>query len=189
VVFGQRAEAYLTPLGEREMGVALLWEGETTGFDDLLARRFPAELRERLAGARPLSRDRGAGPFLQRTHGVARGRLALVGDAAGYVDALTGEGLAIAFEEALALAAAMSAGDLDRYERASVRLRRVPERVTRLVLYMARRARVRRRVVEELAFDPELFSRILGALACGKSFSSIGIGAMARLATRIVLSS
>ena len=189
VVFGELAEAYLTPLGAAATGVALLWEGETRGFDDLLATRFPEWLRERLAGAPVLSRDRGAGPFRQRTRGVARGALALVGDAGGYVDALTGEGTAIAFQEALALARAMRTGDLAAYERASTRIRRAPERVTRLALFMARRPRLRRRVVEEFDDDPNLFARVLGVLACGRSFASIGIGSMARLVTRIVLSS
>src|SRR5690606_4447244 len=87
VLFGRDAEAYLTPLGGGELGVALLWQGAARGFDDLLARRFPPELARRLAAGAASSRDRGAGPFRQRPRGVIRGSLALIGDAAGYVDA------------------------------------------------------------------------------------------------------
>ena len=41
--------------------------------------------------------DRAAGPLRQRVGAELAGRVLLVGDAAGYVDALTGEGLGIAF--------------------------------------------------------------------------------------------
>lgn len=50
-----------------------------------------------------------AGPMPWRPAGVSRGRVALVGDAAGYVEPFTGEGMAWAFESADLLA-----GVLDR---------------------------------------------------------------------------
>ena len=103
-------EAYVTPAGRECVGVAMLWSGARASFDEHLAR-FPA-LRERLAGAPPMSRDRGAGPLHQRARGAVRGRVALVGDAAGYLDALTGEGIALGLREARALADAVAAGDL-----------------------------------------------------------------------------
>ncbi|MDX1644573.1 MAG: NAD(P)/FAD-dependent oxidoreductase, partial [Thermoanaerobaculia bacterium] len=81
-------EAYVTPVGRGEIGVAMLWEGYKAGFDQHLAR-FPA-LAARLAGATVSSRDRGAGPLEQRVRAVAAGRVALVGDASGYIDAITG---------------------------------------------------------------------------------------------------
>ena len=92
-------EAYVTPVADDLVGVAMLWGGSREGFDRHLAK-FPA-LAERLRGAATASRDRGCGPFLQRATSVVRGTLALVGDAAGYVDALTGEGLGIAFAQAM----------------------------------------------------------------------------------------
>jgi flavin-dependent dehydrogenase len=136
VYWGPRCEAYVTPVGSEEVGVALLWsalpgvsrqataatdlagvpaiseepmagaaaEGKVS-FDRLLAH-FPA-LAARLAGARPASRDRGAGPLLQRAGAICRGNVALVGDASGYVDAITGEGLAVAFHQAAALVEAL----------------------------------------------------------------------------------
>jgi flavin-dependent dehydrogenase len=139
VYWGPGCEAYVTPVGPRLVGVAMLWGGpersavadgqadvadEQAGalaaptafasgaaralasFDHLLAS-FPA-LAARLAGAPPASRDRGAGPLLQRARAVVRGNVALVGDAAGYVDAITGEGLAVALHQAVALVAALA---------------------------------------------------------------------------------
>jgi len=186
VVFGDRAEAYVTPLGAREIGIALLWQGAARGFDDLLARRLPRWLGERLAGARVTSRDRGAGPFRQRARRAARGAVALVGDAAGYVDALTGEGMAIAFEEALALAPALANGDLTGYARRSARLRRLPEGVTRLALLLSRHHGLRRRAVGALARDPELFSRLLGVLGARRPLASLDGAAVARFGLRLL---
>lgn len=89
-------EAYVTPVSPRTVNVAFLRErGGSEDFDALL-RRFPL-LRERVAGAPPSSETRGAGPLLQRVRAVWAERLALIGDAAGYVDAITGQGLSLAF--------------------------------------------------------------------------------------------
>jgi len=182
VVFGARAEAYVTPVGDGEVGVALLWEGRARGFDELLASRFPPAVAARFGRAEALSADRGAGPFRQRARGAAAGRVALVGDAAGYLDALTGEGLALGFREALALARALATGDLAGYARASRRLRRAPEAVTRLALVAARRPALARRVVAGLARDPALFSRVLGVIGCGAAPAGVGAGAALRFA-------
>ena len=160
VHWGPAAEAYVTPVAPDQVGIALLWSGPAKGFDDLLAR-FPA-LRERLAGAPALSRDRGTGPLEQRVRGVVRGRVALVGDAAGYLDAITGEGMAVAFHQASALAGALAAGDLAPYAAAHRRIARLPDLMTRLVLGLERRPGLRRRALRALAADPALFSRLLG---------------------------
>jgi len=187
VVFGDGAEAYVTPLGAGELGVALLWSGAARGFDELLATRLPASLRERLAGAPVVGRDRGAGPFGQRVRAAAAGRVALVGDAGGYLDALTGEGLAIAFEEALALALApaLATGDLAGYARAAARLRRTPEAITRLALLLTRHPRLRRRAVAALAADAALFSRLLGVLGARRTTREVGGAALVRFAARL----
>ena len=188
VVFGRGAEAYLTPLGSGECGVALLWEGTARGgFDELLATRFPAALAARFAGAPRRSRDLGAGPFHVRARAVRRGAIALVGDAAGYLDALTGEGLALGFREALELGSALAANDLGRYARASARLRRVPEALTRLALAMARRPALGRRVVAAIAAEPELFSAVLGALGAARPVGTLARGAAVRFALRLAV--
>jgi flavin-dependent dehydrogenase len=186
VWFGARAEAYVTPLAADEIGVALLWEGEGGGFDALLASRLPPELGRWLAGGERLGPDRGAGPFHQATRGViAGGRVALVGDAAGYVDALTGEGLALALESAEPLAAALAAGELAAYARAHRRLARGPQ----VALAAARRPPLARRGVAALARDPELFSRLLGALGAGRPLTAVGLGRALRFARALLLPS
>jgi len=175
VIFGDRAEAYLTPLAPDEIGVAILWSGDAAmrgGFDALLAARFDEALRARLAPLERLGQDRGSGPFRQRVVRRTRGALALVGDAGGYVDALTGEGLSLGFEQALALGEALGHGDLARYEREARRLALLPERLTRLALFAARHPALRRRYVAALARDPALFTALLGALGARRPLAA-----------------
>jgi len=186
VWWGDGCEAYLTPVAPggggaaAELGVAILWQDRKAGFDELLAG-FPA-LQRRLAGRPVLSRDRGAGPLRQRVRGVARGNLALVGDAAGYVDAITGEGLSLAFQQATALVPALVAGDLARYRRDCRRLARLPDLMTHLLLFVEARPRLRRRVVAALAADPALFSRLLALHVRALPPSAFGCTGAARLA-------
>ncbi len=60
------AEAYVTPVGPDEVGVALLWSGGKSSFENLLSR-FP-RLEACLGDAAPTSEARGAGPFRQRVN-------------------------------------------------------------------------------------------------------------------------
>ena len=101
-------EAYVTPVARDEVGVALLWRGGSARYEDLLAR-FPA-LAARLAGAPRRSSVRGAGRFQQRAARRFAPGVALVGDAAGYLDAISGEGLTLGFRCAEALAEMLAAG-------------------------------------------------------------------------------
>ena len=86
-------EAYVTPVGPERVNVAFLWGRKEAGFDALLAH-FPT-LQQRLAGAAVETEARGAGPLLQTVRARHGDRLALAGDAAGYVDAITGQGLSL----------------------------------------------------------------------------------------------
>jgi len=171
VHFANGVEAYVTPAGARRVGLAFLWEdGGVTGrvgFDTLLAR-FP-RLEARLRGMTPDSQVRGAGPLARVARARVADRFALVGDAAGYVDALTGEGLSLAFAcaeslgtllpDALARGAGVEA--LRPYERAFQRVFRKYSWTTRALLTLARRPRLRRPVVKALEKSPWLFERLL----------------------------
>jgi flavin-dependent dehydrogenase len=174
VHWAEGAEAYVTPAGTARVGVAILFAPERTGrvaFDDLLAR-FPA-LRERLAGTPALGRDLGAGPLARASRDCTAPGLALVGDAAGYLDAITGEGISLALGAAAALGealpAAIEAGatraSLVPYARALARARLRYVGSTAPVLLLARRPALRRRVFAFLAAHPPLFERLLGVVA------------------------
>ncbi|GGO23550.1 oxidoreductase [Microbispora rosea subsp. aerata] len=111
-------EAYVTPVADDLVGVAVL-SGERRPYDEHLAR-FPA-LLARLDGP-PVTPVRGAGPLRQRVRRRVAGRVLLVGDAAGYVDALTGEGITLALLSARALVGCLRAGRPEDYETAWRRL-------------------------------------------------------------------
>ncbi len=168
---GDGAEAYVTPVGPGQVGVALLWWKDRGGssYDGLLAR-FP-RLLERLAGAPASSAVRGAGPLSQRAASQTAERLVLMGDAAGYVDAVTGEGLTLAFQCARALAE-VAPGALERgatraalagYQRAFDAAYRRYAITTRAVLALVRRPGLRRRAIQFLAEHPKAFDAVVAA--------------------------
>lgn len=184
VYWGPGYEAYVTPVSRREVGVAFLWQGRKTDFDELL-EGLPA-LRRRLAGAAVSSRDRGCGPLHQRVKAVTRGRLALVGDASGYLDAITGEGLALAFHQAVALVEAIKQGGLEGYAAQHRRIARLPNALTRVLLFAERHPALRRRVVRTLEGDPQLFRRFLGIHARTHRLRDLGWTGAWRLARGLV---
>jgi flavin-dependent dehydrogenase len=172
-------EAYVTPVGTHEVGVAILWGEGKDRFSSLL-RRFPA-LERRLDGARPTSRDRGVAGFNVVPSRRTLGRVALVGDAAGYLDAITGEGLSLGLQQTRAVVRSIAAGRLDTYEREARRLARLPFALIRALLFIERRPDLRRRFIRMLSEDPELFSRLLEVHSRQIPLSHFGLGAAARL--------
>lgn len=106
-------EAYVTPLSEDLVGVAVL-TSRRASYDEQLAH-FP-HLASRLP-AGGSSEVRGAGPLRQASSRRVAGRVMLVGDAAGYVDALTGEGIAVGLASARALVECATADHPAAYER------------------------------------------------------------------------
>lgn len=159
VYWSRDAEVYITPVAADEVGVAVLWSGRKASFDTLL-EDFPA-LEARLRGAERISADRGAGPFEQRVQGLSRGRVHLLGDAGGYLDAITGEGLSLAFHQAVVLAEALATERPELYAARSRRIAAMPLRLTRLTLLLERQPRLRARVFRALAAEPALFDRFL----------------------------
>ena len=180
VYWADDAEAYVTPVDAELVGVAFLWSGFKSDFDRLLAR-FP-ELEKRLRGRPVASRDRGAAQLEQHTRGVYRGNVALVGDAAGYRDAITGEGLSLAFHQARALAEAIAAEDLRRYAARTRSLSRLPYALIRVLLEIESRPALRQRLLRTLAADPVLFERLLAIHARQAHPSSVGPRGAMRLA-------
>jgi flavin-dependent dehydrogenase len=157
-----RAEAYVTPVAEDLVGVAVLGPGDGTRFDDWLGE-FP-RLRERIAGAEPASAVRGAGPLRQRARRHVSGRALLVGDAAGYVDALTGEGLSVGLACARELVRCVVEGRPEDYERAWRRATRRYRVLTGALLFAAQRSPLRRTIVPAAQRLPWAFERIVDQL-------------------------
>ncbi len=171
VHWSKGVEAYVTPAGAGRVGVAFLWEDGAQRDVTITAfrKRFP-RLDARLGDAPTDSAPRGAGPLARGATARVRDRFVLLGDAAGYVDAITGEGLSLAFACAVALgdllpvAIAQGANELALapYERAYARVYGKYARLATTVLAIARAPRLRRAAVHTLARFPKLFDATLG---------------------------
>jgi flavin-dependent dehydrogenase len=171
VHFGDGVEAYVTPAGPGRVGVAFLCEDAARAPYPALLARFPA-LAAQLEGAALDSSPAGAGPLARQARARALDRLVLVGDAAGYVDAITGEGLSLAFASALALAevlpAALAAGAareaFQAWAGAEARRFARYAAAARTVLGLARRPVARRAALAFFAGHPRLFASLVGAV-------------------------
>jgi flavin-dependent dehydrogenase len=132
------------------------------------------------------TREQGAISANRKLRKVAEGRCALIGEASGSVDAVTGEGLSIAFQQAVSLATALKAGNLARYEAEHRRLMRLPRAMSSIMLLMDRNATLRRRALRALSSEPKLFSRMLAIHTGAISPLQFGIDGAASFGWRIL---
>lgn len=157
---GEASEAYVTPVADDCVGVAILTSARGR-FDEHVGK-FPA-LADRIHGC-PHGTDRAAGPLRQKVRQRSAGRVLLVGDAAGYIDALTGEGLGLAFGAAELLVGCVLAdrpGDYDRQWRALTRRYRF---LTAALLWGSGFRPVRASITPAAAALPVVFSAVVNAL-------------------------
>jgi flavin-dependent dehydrogenase len=149
-------EAYVTPVSDHVVNVNVVWEDgavERPSLETLL-RRFP-RLAARLDGAEPVSAVCGAGPMACGVAGRTADRLVLVGDAGGFVDSISADGLSMAFNAALllgpllpgVLARGATARSLRAYERGAAQMFRRYWAVTNGLLWLARHPGVRRPLI------------------------------------------
>ncbi|WP_409483029.1 NAD(P)/FAD-dependent oxidoreductase [Arsenicicoccus dermatophilus] len=164
VHWGAVAEAYVTPVATDLVGVAVLGPGGQ-GYAQRLAE-FPL-LAARLAGAEAVDGVRGAGPLRQRVAAPVAGRVLLVGDAAGYVDALTGEGLTLGWRQARAAVSAVVADDPQAYAADHRRIGRAARLLTAGLVGATRHAPVRGHLVQAAEVAPWVYRAAVRTLAAG----------------------
>jgi flavin-dependent dehydrogenase len=162
VYWGARCQIYVTPVGSDEVGIALLSRDPHLRLDAALSE-FP-DLHRRLRNARPASRERGAATVSRRLPRVFSGHVALVGDASGSVDAITGDGLTLSFLQACALSEALAESDLGIYQAEHRRLRRRASGTENLLLLLDRFPRLRGAIFRALAAESRIFPAIAAAL-------------------------
>ncbi len=167
--WGAGCQIYVTPIGAQEVCAALISRDRRLRLDEALAQ-FP-QLAARLAGAPRATTERGAVTANRRLPRVYRGNVALIGDASGSVDAITGEGLCLSFHQAIALADSLASGDLAPYQAAHRRLARRPTLMSKLMLTMDRRTWLRKPAFRALAFEPRIFQRLLSFHLCAPNCS------------------
>jgi flavin-dependent dehydrogenase len=155
------AEAYVTPITHDCVGIAILssrrasFEAHLAGFPELAGRVISCDHEP----------DRGAGPLRQRVSTRAAGRVLLVGDAAGYIDALTGEGLGVAFSTAAVLVDCVLADRPDDYDQRWRSVSRRYRMLTAGLLEAAAHRPARRLIVPAASRLPVAFAAIVNQLA------------------------
>jgi flavin-dependent dehydrogenase len=159
--WGDDCQIYVTPVGPKEICVVLISRDQHLRLEDAIPR-FP-ELHRRLQSAEPATSERGSVTASRRLKRVCAGNVVLVGDASGSVDAITGEGLCLLFQQAAVLADTLAAGDLSLYQAAHRRMGRRPELMGDLMLLLDGRRRLRRRAIRAMAGSPGIFARMLAA--------------------------
>jgi len=161
IYWGREAQCYVTPIGPAEVCVAVVSLDPKLRLERAL-EEFP-DLAGRLAGAEASSAERGSFTSTRCLKRVWTGRVALIGDASGGVDAITAEGLSLAFQQAPALAEALASGDLSRYQVAHRRILRRPARMVRLMLLLGRHPQLQRCVMRIFSQKPQVFERFVSA--------------------------
>ena len=159
IYWGDGCQFYVTPVSPAEVCVVLASRNRRLRIDHAMTA-FP-ELGERLQRAEWSSSERGAVSVSGRFKHVASKHVALVGDASGSVDAVTGEGMSLAFRQALTLAGALVAGDLNVYAAEHRRLMRRPCFMSDFMLLLDRFPGLRARAMRALQSRPAVFSTML----------------------------
>jgi flavin-dependent dehydrogenase len=159
VHWGTGCQLYITPVAPGELCVAVISRDPHLRLETALPQ-FPDVFRW-LDGAAEANAERGGASVTRRLKSVCSGRVALIGDASGSVDAITGEGLCLLFQQAVALAAALEQGDLARYQKEHRQIGRRPAFMADLMLSLDGRDRLRHWILRMFAAKPDLFRRML----------------------------
>jgi 2-polyprenyl-6-methoxyphenol hydroxylase-like FAD-dependent oxidoreductase len=167
VYLGRGHELYVTPLPDGELLVAALVEGGRIGPDAAKALggwiAGQPGLAARLRGAERSSAPAGRAPLAARARRGWVPGCVLLGDAAGYVDPITGGGMTQAMLSAELLACHIAAGGgLAAFEAERRALLRDYEALTRIVLALAKSPRLARATVGLMRARPGLFGHLLG---------------------------
>jgi 2-polyprenyl-6-methoxyphenol hydroxylase-like FAD-dependent oxidoreductase len=159
IYWGDACQIYVTPISGEEVCVALISHSPKLRLAEAL-KQFP-QLQAHLGGVNPSSNERGAVTATSRLKAVVRGNVALLGDASGSVDAITGEGLCQAFQQTDVLVRALAERDLAGYSKAHRRIAFRPALMADVMLSMDRCAFIRRRALSAMAKDPQCFAKLL----------------------------
>ncbi len=160
VYWSGNGQAYVTPVSSAEVCVAFVARDKfAQGVPEALLN-FP-QLQAHLGHALPSDAPRGSITYSRRLHRVTRANIALLGDSSGSVDAVSGEGLSLCFQQALALAEAIASDDLAAYQHAHDRLCRLPHLMAGTLLLLDKSPLLRSQSISILERYPQLFARLL----------------------------
>jgi flavin-dependent dehydrogenase len=167
-------EVYLTPVGPGEVNVAALCEEEAArslkgDLSGALARwAARSQVGARLSG--PPEEVAATGPMRQHARRVIADGVVLVGDAAGFLDGITGEGMSTgllsAESAAEVISGALAAGRTDEgalsaYAARRNQIVRATDWLAEVILWGLPRRWLVRQAVQQLVRYPSLFDRLL----------------------------
>ena len=170
-------EAYVTPVSSSCVNVSFLWDTKLykprqSGknlFASLL-EEFP-ELQARIKKAVVLDESKAAGTLYQKTKDVVNEKILLLGDAAGFLDPITGEGISLAAKQALLLEknvvpvlqknTSNLGNALAEYSKESLNIYRPYQTMTHLVLLLRLWPKLTDIVIQFLNYFPALFQKLL----------------------------
>jgi len=185
IYWGAEGQAYVTPIGRKELCVALISRKRFVSFEAGIAQ-FP-ELACHLRTAQRTTPIRGAVSISRSLKSVVRGRIALIGEASGSVDAITGEGLAMAFRQAQALGQALAANDLSLYQAAHREISNLPSFMAHSMLLMDKNSWVRHHALRAFVRKPALFERLLSVHVGELSLKNFGLRGMLTLGWQVLI--
>lgn len=162
VYWTPHAEVYVTPVADDLVGVAVLAQ---RGVRHATVVAGVPQLAGRLHDARPVAAVMGAGPLWQRARSVRQGRVLLAGDAAGYVDAITGEGVRVGLASARLVVQALAGDQPETYPRLWSRETRELRWLTAGLVQGTRVPPVRRFIVPAARRVPSVFGAAVERLA------------------------
>ncbi len=179
-------QAYVTPVSENEINITTITRQRGQNFDNIVD--CLPYLGLKLRGHDSVGRDRGAITTTRTLPRVTKENVVLIGDASGSADAITGEGLASAFCEALLLGDALGRDAIEQYEAGHHRILQLPQTVASVMLAMDRWSWLRDRIIRALAGDPALFSRLLAVHVGDERLIHFAATQGARLGLRLLIS-
>ena len=159
IYWGKHSQGYATAVSGDEVCIAVASRHPKLRLEEALSE-FP-ELNARLRDASTVSSERGAITANRKVKNVYRRNVALIGDASGTVDAITGQGLGLSFRQAVVLARCLRSGDLKPYRAEHRRLASRPLLMAQLMLTLDERPWLQRRTIQAFQQHPEIFRRLL----------------------------
>jgi menaquinone-9 beta-reductase len=179
VYWSHGLEAYITPCGEGMVGVATLWDRKrypkVKGGQELIStfiHQFPT-LREHLSDASTCGDLQAIGPLSRQVRSPIADGVLLIGDAAGYLDAITGEGIGLAVTQALAMhqtvvpilkkkrTGILTEVELSNFAKSSKKNYITYTRMTRLALFLSRKPNYAHFAIYLFGKYPRIFEHLL----------------------------
>jgi flavin-dependent dehydrogenase len=167
ITFDRGLEVYEGPVADNQRMVALLcYQDRMPEFGGQLEPRYRAiaqAIRPGLRQAEPVGSVSAVGPFWYGATTVAARGIFLIGDAAGFTDPITAEGIATGLRQARAFAAALASPNPERaYRRAHRQITKDPHRVAALFLRLSRTPALVERAIGNHRRSPQTLTTLLG---------------------------